>query len=153
MKKEFGHQSIVASIDIKKENNNSYKIFTNSGKFEQKKNCKELLADLNYDCIGEILLHSIDQDGTGQGYDINTLDLIPSTQKVPIIISGGAGNASHLIEGLENIKVDAANTSHLFNFLGDGLKKARESLISNKISLASWISLDEFNEMQKDYTN
>ena len=150
MKKEFGQQSIVASIDIKKENNNSYKIYTNSGKVKQKKNCKTLLSELNYDCIGEILLHSIDKDGTGQGYDIDTLELIPSSQNIPIIISGGAGNASHLIEGLENIKVDAANTSHLFNFVGDGLKNARESLMSNKISLASWISLDEFNQIQKE---
>ena len=150
MKREFGQQSIVASIDIKKVNNNKYKIFTNSGKVEQKKDGKKLLADLNYDCIGEILLHSMDQDGTGQGYDIDTLELIPSNQKVPIIISGGAGNASHLIEGLANIKVDAANTSHLFNFVGDGLKNARESLISNKISLASWVSLDEFNDMHKN---
>ena len=53
-------------------------------------------------------------------------------------MSGGAGNNQHLISGLLNQRIDAVSTSHLFNFVGDGLKLARESAIKNKIAIPNW---------------
>jgi cyclase len=53
-------------------------------------------------------------------------------------MSGGVGNYKHLIEGINHQRIDAASTAHLFNFIGDGLFKARESLLSQGVELAYW---------------
>ena len=138
----FGQQSIVASIDIKKIDN-SYKIVINSGNDVLKENINTLFNLINQKNIGECYVNSIDRDGTCQGYDLNILNLIPSNWSIPVILSGGAGNYKHFIEGLRDSRVDAVSTAHLFNFVGDGLKKSRESILLNGIDLAYWPKLDE----------
>ena len=134
---EFGRQCIVGSLDIKKEKD-SYHFYISNGKESVKKTIHEIDNILKECPLGEIILHSIDRDGTGQGYDLNSLSLINKDINIPIIISGGAGNSKHFIEGLRHKMVDAASSSHLFNFVGDGLKKAREQAIKNDILLAKW---------------
>ena len=93
----------------------------------------------------KIYLNSINQDGTGQGYDLDLLKNIPNNMSVPLILAGGVGSASHLLEGLKDCRVDAVTTAHLFNFIGDGLKKARQNILDNGIELASWKTKDELN--------
>ena len=88
--------------------------------------------------VGELYLNSIDRDGTGQGYDLRLLDLLPANMQKPVILAGGAGNATHLATGLADPRVDAVATAHLFNFVGDGLKQARQSLISGGVDLPLW---------------
>ena len=134
---EFGRQCIVGALDIKKEKD-SYNFYISDGKECVKKSMHEIDHILKESPLGEIILHSIDRDGTGQGYDLNSLSLINQKINIPIIISGGAGNSKHFIEGLRHNRVDAASSSHLFNFVGDGLKKAREQAIENNIPLAQW---------------
>lgn len=132
--KEFGQQCIVASIDLKKENK-KYSVFINNGTKKLKSlNDKMFLEGY----IGEIYLNSIDRDGTGQGYDFSTLEIIPTNCKLPIILAGGVGNAEHLKEGLINERIDAVATAHLFNFVGTGLKNARDIIQSSGIPLARW---------------
>ena len=89
-----------------------------------------------------MLCKFIDRDGTGQGYDLNILNLIPSNWSIPVILSGGAEIIS-ILSGLRDSRVDAVSTAHLFNFVGDGLKKSRESILLNGIDLAYWPKLDE----------
>ena len=55
-----------------------------------------------------------------------------------MILAGGAGNATHLLAGLEDLRVDAVATANLFNFVGDGLKEARQTLVANGIVLPVW---------------
>ena len=98
--------------------------------------------------VGEIYLNSIDRDGTGQGYDFTLLNFLPEDIVKPIIFGGGAGNASHLISGLHNAKVDAVATAHLFNFIGDGLSKARKNILEKNIKLAKWPNLEEFYSLE-----
>lgn len=88
--------------------------------------------------VGELYLNSIDRDGTGQGYDMQVLDLLPTDMPKPVILAGGVGNAAHLAEGLADRRVDATATAHLFNFVGDGLKQARLSLIKGGVDLPIW---------------
>jgi len=71
------------------------------------------------------------------------LDLIPHQLNLPVILAGGAGHAGHLIDGLLDNRVDAVATAHLFNFVGDGLKKARECVRLQDVNLANWPSLSE----------
>lgn len=88
--------------------------------------------------VGEIYLNSIDCDGTGQGYDLGLLDQLPPNMSKPVILAGGVGNAIHLAAGFADPRVDAAATAHLFNFVGDGLKQARQSLIADGVVLPIW---------------
>ena len=133
--KNYGSQSIIASIDVKKINN-QYEVFIrngskNVGKFE------EYIKYVNNLHIGEIIINSIDKDGTGNGYDLDIFDsnLFKNINK-PIILSGGAGKDVHFKNGLNIDFVDAVSTSHLFNFIGDGLINVRKFLLKNNFNLA-----------------
>ena len=135
--KHYGSQSVVASIDYKKINGINT-VMINNGK---KKLDIELEDYINYVeklDVGEIYLNSIDQDGTGFGYDFETIDKLLCKLKKPIIIAGGAGNESHFIEGLQRKNVDAVATANLFNFIGNGLAKAREKILKENLNIADW---------------
>jgi cyclase len=80
----------------------------------------------------------MDRDGTGQGLNLELLDLLPKEFNKPVILAGGAGNSSHLLEALQDSRVDAVATANLFNFIGNGLRDARESLVSSGIVLPMW---------------
>ena len=135
--KTYGQQSIIASIDYKKINNH-YKVFIKNSTEQLKISIKDYFIKLNNLPIGEIILNSIDQDGTGNGLDFEILKLMPKKIKKSIIISGGCGNVNHLSEGLINKNIDAVSTANLLNFLGDGLKQAREEMLINNFKLPTW---------------
>jgi len=140
----FGKQCVVGSIDVKKTDHGKYEILTESGKRVIDQDLSSLLSFLEKDYIGEVYINSINQDGTGQGYDLDLLKNIPNNMSIPLILAGGVGNAFHLLEGLKDSRVDAVATAHLFNFIGDGLKKARQNVLDKDIELASWKTKEEF---------
>lgn len=135
---EFGKQCLVASIDIKAAQDGTYKAWTESGARCIEGSSAIWIDNVLHADIGELYLNSIDQDGTSQGFDFGLLDLLPSNLTKPVILAGGAGNSRHLFTGLTDSRVDAVATANLFNFVGDGLKQARESLISGGIDLPLW---------------
>ena len=135
--KRYGSQSIVASIDYKK-NNDNFDVYTNDGTTKIDMNLEEYLLYLENLEVGEIYLNSIEKDGTGFGYDFDTIEKFESKIKIPLIIAGGAGNESHFTEGLKYKNVSAVATANLFNFIGDGLPKARKKLIESGENLANW---------------
>ncbi len=133
----FGNQSIVASVDLKKQDGD-YKVLINNGVDDINISAKDWLKNISNMNIGEVYLNSINQDGTAQGLDLEMLDLLGTNFPVPLILSGGAGHHNHLYEAFADTRVDAVATAHLFNFVGDGLKQCREGLISKGMSLAKW---------------
>jgi cyclase len=135
---EFGQQCIVASVDYKKTAEEMVEFMIESGNMPVQGCPTNLLAELDNGCIGELYLNSIDRDGTGQGYDFTILNFLPENFNVPVIMAGGAGNSSHLQQGLNDSRIDAVATAHLFNFVGDGLKQARNNLLQQGVELASW---------------
>lgn len=135
---EFGKQCVVASMDIKQVSDNTYQVVSECGTKHLEGSANHWLAKVINNDVGEIYLNSVDQDGTGQGYDLRLLDLLPPGMPKPVILAGGVGNASHLAKGLADPRVDAVATAHLFNFIGDGLKKARNSLIAGGVELPIW---------------
>lgn len=135
---EFGQQCIVASMDIKRAPDGSYQVWAECGSKCLVGSARHWIEKLTYSTVGEIYLNSIDRDGTGQGYDLGLLDQLPPDMPKPVILAGGVGNATHLAEGLTDPRVDAVATAHLFNFVGDGLKQARQSLIAGGIDLPVW---------------
>ena len=137
LSEEFGSQCIVASVDVKNMDGD-YSIWIENGSRKIEIEVKEYLLNLANMPIGEIYFNSIDRDGTGQGYLMKMLDILPDDISVPVIMAGGAGKYHHLSEGLKNDQVDAVATAHLFNFVGDGLIKARDGLIEEGYDLAKW---------------
>ena len=133
----YGKQCLVASVDVAAVDN-EYKVRIENGKKDLSLSLKEWLEFILELNVGEIYLNSIDRDGTGQGYKFELLDCLPDQIPVPLIIAGGAGNQKHLLEGLRDERIDAIATAHLFNFVGDGLRLARRSIIENGYDLPSW---------------
>lgn len=135
--RELGSQCVLASVDVKKDKN-EYKVFTENGTLEQSVPLQEWLIKLAKVPVGEVYLNSIDRDGTGQGFQKELLEFIPSGFQLPIILSGGAGKYQHFISGLEDNKVDAVATAHLFNFIGSSLEDSRAELLDEGFDLAKW---------------
>lgn len=135
---EFGQQCVVASMDIKRAPDGSYQAWSECGSKCLESSAAHWIDRVTNAAVGEIYLNSIDRDGTGQGYDLQLLDLLPLDMPKPVILAGGVGNATHLAEGLADPRVDAVATAHLFNFVGDGLKQARKSLIAGGVVLPIW---------------
>lgn len=135
---EFGEQCVVASMDIKAEPDGNFRIWTESGTRCVDGDVSDWIIKVERSAVGEIYLNSIDRDGTGHGYEMKLLDLIPEAMTKPIIFAGGVGNTIHLAQGLADSRVDAVATANLFNFVGDGLKKARSSLVAAGVDLPVW---------------
>lgn len=123
MREKYGKQCIVASIDVRKVDGN-YLAFGDNGTC----NLGSLAAHISErvaDYAGEIIINSIDRDGTGQGLDFDILKYVPSDCESQIVLMGGVGNPSHIVEGLNSSHVDAVATANLLNFIGTGLLEAR----------------------------
>ena len=113
--KRFGSQAIVAAIDVKLINN-TYKVFVKGGReetelegFDWCKNAYEMGA-------GEILLTSMDKDGTKSGFDVEFLGTLTSLVNIPVIASGGAGKMEDFLDAFKNANVDACLAASLFHF-------------------------------------
>lgn len=135
---EFGQQCVVASMDIKCTPDGTYQAWSECGSKCLEGSAAKWIEQVTHDAVGEIYLNSMDRDGTGQGYDLRLLDQLPANMPKPIILAGGVGNATHLAVGLADPRVDAVATAHLFNFVGDGLKQARQSIVSGGVVLPLW---------------
>tara|TARA_B110000438_G_scaffold285540_1_gene315736 strand:+ start:260 stop:1048 length:789 start_codon:yes stop_codon:yes gene_type:complete len=140
--KLFGKQCIIASVDIKKIKND-YKVYINNGTKEIEFNAQQWLEKLLKFPIGELYINSIDRDGTGQGLNMSLLDLLHNDISFPVILSGGVGHYKHLIDGLSDNRIDAVSTAHLFNFIGDAFKHARNNIIKSKIPIVNWEKFDD----------
>jgi len=135
--KHYGSQSVIASIDYKIVNNQP-EVFIHNGTERIKYSLIEYVKYLEDLGVGEVYLNSIDMDGTGFGYDFETIGLVSHTIKIPLIIAGGAGNEKHLIDGLNYQNINAVATANLFNFIGNGLPNARQKIIEQGINVANW---------------
>lgn len=135
--KQYGSQSIVASIDYKKVYG-KLEVYINDGTSNIAMPLIDYINYLESLEVGEIYLNSIEKDGTGFGYDFETIKSLEKQINIPLIIAGGAGNENHLIEGLQLNGVNAVATANLFNFIGDGLPKARKKIIETGLNIANW---------------
>ena len=136
----LGSQAVVGSVDLRRQED-SYAAYVCNGTevvpFEVSSYLQGVI-DLG---VGELLLGSIDKDGTGMGFDLNILDLVPTSCEVPIVMMGGAGTVDHLKVPLALPSVDGVATGNLFNFVGNGLPDARASLLASGQPLASFIEV------------
>ena len=112
----FGSSTIVVAIDAKRKENGGWEVYINGGRTPTGKDAIEwakIVEDLG---AGEILLTSMDKDGTKSGYDIELTRAISEAVSIPVIASGGAGSKEHFYEAFTEGKADAALAASLFHF-------------------------------------
>ena len=132
MAKEFGSQCVVISIDVKKINN-KYRIFYNHGTELSHYSLEEWLKIIYNNGAGEVLINSIDRDGSKKGYDINLLKLVTKFSKLPVIACGGVGKFTHFYEGFKKTNIDAAAAANIFHYSDQSVFLAKNYLYEKKI--------------------
>jgi len=129
----FGVQCMVVAIDAKKVAEGTWKVFIHGGRTETNLDVVEWAQQVEELGAGEILLTSMDRDGTKDGYDLELLKKVCSSVKIPVIASGGAGNLQHLYEAFAVANVDAVLAASIFHFRQYTITQAKEFLKSNNI--------------------
>lgn len=112
----FGSQCIVAAIDAKQTNPNTWRIFTHGGRQETDIDALEWAEKMTAYGAGELLVTSMDRDGTKAGFDNNLLSRIAAKNRIPLIASGGVGNLDHLVDGIIHGHADAVLAASIFHF-------------------------------------
>lgn len=113
---QFGSQCVVVSIDCKRHTNGTYEVYTHSGTAPTGRDPVSLAQEVESLGAGEILLTSIDRDGTMEGYDIDLTIRVSEAVAIPVIASGGAGNFEHMFEVLKKAKAAAVAAASIFHF-------------------------------------
>ena len=129
----FGSQCTVIAIDAKKVSENKWEVFTNGGRNPTGKDAIIYAKEVEDLGAGEILLTSMDRDGTKKGYDLDLTKKISSSVNIPVIASGGVGNLDHLCEGLKNGKASAVLAASIFHFGEFSIQDAKKYLDSKGI--------------------
>ena len=112
----FGAQCIVISIDVKKATNGDYILCSHSGTIQESISPFEWARKVESMGAGEILLTSVDRDGTMSGYDIPLIRRISEIVSIPVIASGGAGNYEHMADAVLDGKASAVAAASMFHF-------------------------------------
>jgi len=130
--KQFGSQCIVVAIDAK-QNGKSWEIFTHGGRNKTGIDALDFAKKME-DCgAGELLVTSMDRDGTQVGYDIELISKISSKVNIPLIASGGVGNLDHLLDGIKLGNASAVLAASIFHYGKYSVKQAKEYLDSKGI--------------------
>jgi len=129
--KKFGSQCIVIAIDAKK-NGENWEVFTHGGRNSTGINAVEYANKMENYGAGELLVTSMDKDGTQLGYDIELMKIISSNVNIPVIASGGVGTLDHLVEGIKS-GASAVLAASIFHYGTYSVKEAKEYLASKDI--------------------
>jgi len=133
--KEFGSQCVVLAIDTKKEEDGEWYVYLNGGRLKTDTTCFDW-ARRGVDAgAGEILLTSMNNDGTKNGFAIDITHQLSTRLPVPVIASGGAGNMEHFIDVFENGKADAALAASIFHFKEISIPDLKRYLSEHSISI------------------
>ncbi len=132
--KIFGSQCIVVAIDVKY-NGEFWEVFLHGGRTATGIDGLKWAKEAEKRGAGEILLTSMDKDGTKDGYDVEITKLISESVNIPVIASGGAGNLEHLYKGFEDGKADAVLAASIFHFKEYTIQEAKEYLMEKGITV------------------
>ena len=131
---KFGRQCVVVAIDAKRRSDNSgWNVYINGGRIDTGLDALKWAEEVDKLGAGEILLTSMDCDGTKAGYDIELTKTISDIVSIPVIASGGAGKPEHFKDVLTNGKADAALAASLFHFREIEIKDLKKYLNQNKV--------------------
>ena len=133
--KKFGAQCIVVAVDAKKVSEEKWEIFTHGGRNKTGIDAIEYAKIAQSNGAGEILLTSMDKDGTKSGYDLSLLKEITSSLSIPVIASGGVGNLDHLYDGVKKGGASALLAASIFHFGELTIKEVKDYLKSKNIQV------------------
>ena len=130
--KKFGSQCIVVAIDAKK-NGDKWEVFTHGGRKNSGIDALDYAKQMEGNGAGELLVTSMDRDGTQIGYDIDLMSKVSSKVNIPVIASGGVGNLDHLVDGIKLGKASAVLAASIFHYGKHSIKEAKDYLDSKGI--------------------
>ena len=131
---KFGSQCVVVAIDVKKNSQGQYKVYSLGGKRETNLDAFQWAKRVEELGAGEILLTSMNQDGTKQGYDLELLKKICDNAKIPVIASGGVGKLEYFAKGL-NAGASALLAASIFHFNEISIAEAKQFLSQQQFSI------------------
>lgn len=131
----FGSQCIVASIDVRKTGPGGYHVFAASGTRPTGLEPAAFAHELAAAGVGEILLNSIDLDGSKQGFDLDLIDRVAAAVNIPVIALGGAGHPAHFAAVLRRDNVSAAAAANLFHFTEHSVALVKSCLRNQGIDI------------------
>ena len=129
--KKFGSQCIVVAIDAKRKGD-TWEIFTHGGRTETGLNATEFALKMEKCGAGELLVTSMDKDGTQSGYDIELMKTISESVNIPVIASGGVGTLDHLVDGIKS-GASAVLAASIFHYGTYSVNEAKQYLASKDI--------------------
>ncbi|HFI0409424.1 TPA: imidazole glycerol phosphate synthase subunit HisF [Streptococcus suis] len=134
---KFGNQCVVVAIDAKKVEDGSWHVFVAGGRKDTGIDLLDWAKKVVFLGAGEILLTSMDKDGTKSGFDIEMLNAVANVVTVPIIASGGAGNSQHILEVFEKTPATGALAASIFHYgevsIADTKQAMRQSGIEVRV--------------------
>ena len=130
--KKFGSQCIVVAIDAKK-NVDNWEVFTHGGRNNTNLDAIDFAKKMEDSGAGELLITSMDRDGTQIGYDNDLMFKISSLVNIPVIASGGVGNLDHLVDGIKLGNASAVLAASIFHYGTHSIKEAKQYLNSKGI--------------------
>lgn len=125
---KFGSQCIVVAIDAKQVEPGRWEVYINGGRTPTGLDCLEWARQVESLGAGEILLTSMDRDGTKDGYDIPLTRAVSDAVRIPVIASGGVGTMEHIAEGLTEGGASAALAASIFHFGEYSIRQVKEFL-------------------------
>ncbi len=129
----FGSQCIVIAIDAKKITEKKWEVFTHGGRNSTGLDVLNYAKEIEQLGAGEILLTSMDRDGTKKGYDLELTEMVSNSVNIPVIASGGVGKLDHLYDGLKKGKASAVLAASIFHFGEFSINDAKKYLDSKGI--------------------
>ena len=133
--KEFGSQCVVLAIDARKEEDGEWCVYLNGGRTKTNRKCFDWASEGVARGAGEILLTSMNHDGTKSGFAIEITKLLSESLPVPVIASGGAGTMDHFVEVFEDATADAALAASIFHFKEVAIPELKLFLNKNDINV------------------
>ena len=131
----YGSQCIVVAIDAKRVADNRWEVFTHGGRTATGLDVVEWASEVSRRGAGEILLTSMNQDGTQDGFDLALTAAVSKAVTVPVIASGGVGNLQHLVDGITKGRADAVLAASIFHYGTYTVRQAKEFMVAQGIAV------------------
>jgi cyclase len=131
----YGSQCIVVAIDAKRVAENRWEVFTHGGRTATGLDVVEWATEVSRRGAGEVLLTSMNQDGTQDGFDLALTAAVSKAVPIPVIASGGVGNLQHLVDGITKGRADAVLAASIFHYGTYTVRQAKEFMAAQGIAV------------------